>query len=700
MGRRFIRSLAAPSQLLDKFELRTLLIYADNLRRSMVTLGVMPAELKEALTLVVGRVAVHLEDSGWPDDPDELSLSDLTQRLQAAVKTVHAEKIPAPSELQQHLNAIAHFFALDENDTALFGLLVRIQLSAEVGRLWTASNFHRDPSTDARSLAWLASVAGVPRATAESLRVGGTLVSAGLCTLDVMGDIGIPNVLYRLMRNYAKPPADLSEHLIGPAQTARLQWDDFQHLGKCRDLLQRILARPASSGECGLHILLYGPPGTGKTEFARTLAGRVGLPLAALGEADESGHEPNRADRLADLRRMSYMFQRRPRPMLLMVDEAEDVLGYVETVELSGRRSSRSQGSKVYLHRLLEHYSVPVIWIVNEIEAVPDTVIRRMMYALEFKQPGARTREAIWTKALAGWDLSPTPEDVSSLARDVVVPPAIAHSAARAATLIEGGIAEVRAVSLSLAKALNGGLDCTIESQRCERYLPQLVNADARSLQTMDRVAQAGGGLPETPFSLCLYGPPGTGKSAYARHLAAQLGLGVLHKRVSDLVSKWVGDTEKKIAAAFREARSERAMLIFDEADSLLRSRELAHTGWEVSQVNEMLTWMESHPLPFVCTTNLLDTLDAASLRRFTFKLRFDYLTRDQTCTAYEHFFGRPAPLALEQIGLLTPSDFALALKRAQLCGIENDDEAVIALLLGETRLKPDFRRGIGFGAT
>ena len=63
-------------------------------------------------------------------------------------------------------------------------------------------------------------------------------------------------------------------------------------------------------------------------------------------------------------------------------------------------------------------------------------------------------------------------------------------------------------------------------------------------------------------------------------------------------MSMWVGGTERNIADAFAEARDAEAFLVFDEADSLLADRRLAERHWEVSQVNEMLTWMESHPYP------------------------------------------------------------------------------------------------------
>lgn len=64
-----------------------------------------------------------------------------------------------------------------------------------------------------------------------------------------------------------------------------------------------------------------------------------------------------------------------------------------------------------------------------------------------------------------------------------------------------------------------------------------------------------------------------------------------------------------------------------DEADSLLSDRVHAGQQWEITQVNEMLTQMETFSGIFICTTNLMDKLDAASLRRFDFKVKFDYLS-------------------------------------------------------------------------
>ena len=73
--------------------------------------------------------------------------------------------------------------------------------------------------------------------------------------------------------------------------------------------------------------------------------------------------------------------------------------------------------------------------------------------------------------------------------------------------------------------------------------------------------------------SLCFYGPPGSGKTALAEHLAQALGRPLLVRQASDLLSKYLGETEQNMAAMFREAESEGALLLLDEADSFLQDR-------------------------------------------------------------------------------------------------------------------------------
>jgi SpoVK/Ycf46/Vps4 family AAA+-type ATPase len=196
---------------------------------------------------------------------------------------------------------------------------------------------------------------------------------------------------------------------------------------------------------------------------------------------------------------------------------------------------------------------------------------------------------------------------------------------------------------------------------------------------------------------MLLSGPPGTGKSAYARYVAAACGLEVLEKKASDLLDMFVGGTERAIARVFEEATEIGALLIFDEADSMLRNRRLADRGWEVSMVNEMLSWMDQHPMPFVATTNLCDTLDRATSRRFLFKLKFEYLDAARSVSLFERTFGKRAPKSLDLLDELTPADFEVVARRASLLGVTNE-AVLIAMLQSELEARSNgLHRTIGF---
>jgi ATPase family protein associated with various cellular activities (AAA) len=275
--------------------------------------------------------------------------------------------------------------------------------------------------------------------------------------------------------------------------------------------------------------------------------------------------------------------------------------------------------------------------------------------------------------------------------------PAVASAALRAARLAGGGADTARLVVEGVARAVRGRELPAPEREPDAGYDLRFVNADCDlAALTADLLRP---GAPRA-VSFLLSGPPGAGKSAWVRHLAGRMGMPVLHKRASDLLNAFLGGTEQNIAAAFAEARDTQAFLVFDEADSLLLERADAVRSWEISQVNEMLTWMEDHALPFACTTNLAERLDRASLRRFLVKLRFDWLTVEQARLAFGEFFGLPAPDGLDRLRTLTPADFALVRRRAAVRGGKTDPNVMLRLLAAECEGRIGGRLPVGFHPT
>jgi|GEM_PF-6895206 len=176
----------------------------------------------------------------------------------------------------------------------------------------------------------------------------------------------------------------------------------------------------------------------------------------------------------------------------------------------------------------------------------------------------------------------------------------------------------------------------------------------------------------DAPVNILLYGPPGTGKTEFAKYVARRLNRRLIVKRGSDLLSMWVGMTEKNIRRAFAEAEQDRAVLCIDEADSFLGSRENAVRSWEITQVNEFLTNMENFRGMLICSTNFKRIVDSAAIRRFTIKMAFDYLNAEGAMIFYNLFFGKlidaPLPDSLKEevrtLPHLTPGDFKVVYQK------------------------------------
>ena len=521
------------------------------------------------------------------------------------------------------------------------------------------------------------------------------LVKSGLVSVDDDGDIEIVKRLLRLVSVPDDSDFDVCRLLLDAATPGELEWADFDHVAEERDHIEKLVKGALSTSTPGVNILVYGPPGTGKTEFCKTLAAQLGANLYSVGEEDERGRDPDRRERLQELR----LAQRLLAPgcgSILLFDEMEDLLSDPNSgwMPFSPRGFShlRSGGSKVFLNRLLERTPVPTLWTSNSARETCHTVLRRMTFALELRQPPSQVRARIWKRELARHDIKATEEDTRSLAKEFNVTPGVASGAIAAASLCGGDLTAVCLGVRSLSQVIAGEKPPANQGPP-DRFDPVLIRADINPVGFAESIVKNGG----KHFSLCLQGPPGTGKSAFVRYLAERLGLQVTQKRASDLMSMWVGETEQQIAAAFAEARAEGSILVFDEADSLLADRRGAVRSWEVSQVNEMLTWMESHPLPFACTTNFGENLDPATLRRFTFKIALDYLTPNQSQAAFRTYFSLEPPPEIGDLTNLTPGDFAVVRRKAEILGHLQDAKALAELLCAECEAKPNHSRKMGF---
>lgn len=494
-----------------------------------------------------------------------------------------------------------------------------------------------------------------------------------------------------------------------------LPWDYYGELSKCDgEVLRRMLS--GKVGKC--NILLYGAPGTGKTSFARSLAKELGRTAFEIKQGDEDGKNMKAEARMVGIKVCNT--QEDASDSMMIVDEADELLRGTSCgfslfgFDFGGGKSTE----KGVMNTILDEMKLPAVWISNApATAMDESVRRRFDYSICFERLNGAQRAAIWRNQVAKHELV-----------ELVSEEKIAEYAAKYETSA-GGISTMLANVKRMAPSADkvDELVATLMKPHCRlmgvkdtnRFLPakdySLDGLNIKGKVKLDRVVRAARNYLDTTFSetsvdrprmnVLLYGPPGTGKTEFVKYLGKELDRKVMVVKGSDLLSKWVGESEQNIAAAFRRAEAEHAILFFDEVDGLLHDRANARQSWQVTQVNELLQQMEDFDGVMIAVTNFSKNLDPATMRRFTFKLEFGYLDENGARLFFERMFGTTLSDSeaevLRTLRNLAPGDFRTVRQELFYLGGEASNADRLAALKEECAAKKDGERHapIGFGA-
>ena len=447
----------------------------------------------------------------------------------------------------------------------------------------------------AKVLHTLSVVLELPEANVRAALSGsGQLTKSGLVSLERCGAGTLRAKLNLLSDSFADrmltaelDPIQLLRDTVASSKPPELTLADFAHLDDSLAILRPYLRHALDSERKGVNVFLYGDPGTGKTQLARVLAQELGCELFEVASEDTDGDPVPGDQRLRSFRAAQCCFGKRR--ALLLFDETEDV--FKGDAGLISRRGI-AQRHKGWINRMLEDNPVATLWLSNDVDCLDPAFIRRFDLVLEIPVPPRRQRERIVASACG--DLLDAPAVARIVEAEALAPAVLT----RAAAVVQAIRTELPADRIS--RAVEHLVESTLIAQGHPRlrrgdanglpdhYDPRFINVDA------DLAAIAQGLASSKSGRLCLYGPPGTGKSAFVRWLANQMAVPLYAKRASDLISPWLGMTERNLAAAFREAEQDGAILLLDEVDSFLQDRRNAQRSWEVTEVNEMLTQMES----------------------------------------------------------------------------------------------------------
>lgn len=470
-------------------------------------------------------------------------------------------------------------------------------------------------------------------------------------------------------------------HLFPVSQPAMYALNAFSGFTDLQLLLD-YLSKGMEKGKRGKNVLIYGPPGTGKTQLSRTLAQHMGLNLYEVPTHTKDTSPKTGRARLNAARVAQDLLEEKPGSLLLF-DEMEDAFRVSE------------EFAKGWFNQLLETNPVPTIWISNDIGQVDPAILRRFglivpLGGLKASPNGSVSMRLEKLPVSTTW--------IKALQSQPWMTPALAENLSDIGSLLPAGqvLRNQKKLESVLVKRLSAlckePVSLTILEEEHRSEFPAFRN---EWLSTFPDIRNVERGLQVKPSArLCLFGPPGAGKTAYASELARRLGRPFEFVSGSDLMSCMVGETEQNIAAMFQRAESAGAVLLLDEADTILFSRETARQSWEVSMTNELMIRMERFNGVFLATTNRFGALDSAVLRRFDLKVSFDYLDLAQFKSLLEACVDDPKNLSsipnsvLAEFDSLTPGLVRTGVRRLQMMGLRPKLDRLLDVLADEQKMQ------------
>ena len=630
----------------------------------------LPPQIENKIKLWALRV---IEKFGMPDSffqrYDDIlqkgeSIAKAKVRLKKRLAELEKSKITGIETLDRNLDALCAVLNLSEVDKKIIEFAVIVNEFAVLGEVFRPlGNMHIIAFYEV-----LGYIIGVPAAhVKEALRPESKLRQSNILEMHDRQDIRL-DCVFRFfyiyfstdMLNSQGDILEVFRSTFFKAGKPSLKFDDFRHIKVDEAAIKSHILKAGK----GVNILLYGLPGTGKTEFVKMIAAELDRNLYEIASKSRyTDDNYNGEKRFLSLKTADKVLNKERD--IIMFDEIEDVFKSTERM------------SKALFNSTLEGNGVPTFWITNDIDEIDNAYIRRFDMVIEFKIPPKFKRLEILKRYTNG---QVSEELLKKLAKSRAITPALISGATKVISnlscenkdetfknLIKSSL---KAQGFVIAKKKGK------KNKKEEINLPQ--NYDVSLINANVNLKELAKGIKESKNArLCLYGPAGTGKSEYAKFIAKSLNSKLIIKKASDLIDCYVGNTEKNIANAFKEAKDQNAVLVFDEIDSFLQDRGDAVRKWEITQVNEMLVQMESFDGVFIATTNLMDRLDRASIRRFDMKIEFGYMEGAQAakllqkeCESLGISVDKAAKNSVAKIKFLTPGDFAAVVRSAKFSPI------------------------------
>ncbi|MWC27082.1 ATP-binding protein [Paenibacillus sp. MMS18-CY102] len=528
--------------------------------------------------------------------------------------------------------------------------------------------------------------------------IGGEPLLASYVKLDegVMQFLMQPGQLEGRVRGVARLATEDSRTMAA-ASSAEFRWSQ-DHV-KLEQKLAAALAQPIVANRemlpspSQLAFLLLGQPGCGRLALAAAACKRANAPLVLVDLSQLPDEEAPRAALLELACREA------------MLRSAVLGLMHAELLQERADGDKRMEWRLLYTHRMagtLPMLLLSTLRVVPNGEAFPAPLIE-----LPMRLPDVRERAVLWQQQPEHAGGIPLAEPVRwmAIAEQYKLTAGgigkawqLAHALAQWRSMPstpaelsgnEQGVARITEADLREAcqRQSHHGLDGIATRIIPQHRVGQLVLPIEQTLKIQQIIAQLQqrhrvltewnfhGKLSRGKGTNVLFaGPPGTGKTMAAEAIAGELGLDLYRIDLSQIISKYIGETEKNLGRLFAEAENSNAILLFDEADALFGKRSEvkdSHDRHANTEVAYLLQKMEEYDGMSILATNLQHNMDEAFARRMAFRIEFPIPEEQHRFRLWQAMFPSEAPRSDD-------IDYSFLARSLQLAG-GNIKNAVLA---------------------
>jgi MoxR-like ATPase len=642
--------------------------YRQKVKRDYI---ISPDEIKNKIIKIVNTKYEFIEKEAWNIDPTFLrNLNHLCKSLGFNKEEKHCIAFLAIVDIHPELSKIVQSVL---SDSTIYSFIRLLSIILKIPKIKIKKIFSPESSLISTGLV--------------QIDRGFSLAPISEVPIRILDEL--PDLLFASF----KDPDEIFTYFVKKVSHSLLNISNFTYLREV-PILIHFLKKALKEKIKGVNVFIYGPPGVGKTEFAKVIAKTLGVELYEVSMIKKTKEFRSEIERISILN-LAYKLFRKRKNVLVLFDEADDILkSEMRSLSLLSKSSDVSI-NKYILNRILEENPIPTIWISNSIEGIDPAYIRRFSLIFKVDYPPRKVRYDILNHYFKSLNFSE--EVLSKLSDYQYLTPALIQKAAqileslpqkplRTNNLIFQNTLKPEKV---LIKLINGTLEALgfplLNITNFENsdfpYISDIPHTEPERKVLLESLSK------NKNLKLLFYGPKGSGKTTLAEHLAKEL----------EKESIVVNLCSEKLSNVLEKLFKEEDLIVILKGIEILEKKE---SEVELLLLEEVLK--NAKCFAVICIREDINFENISILKWFDLKVKFGYLKPEEIIRLFKLLLNSKEPIPIKEEFLkklksfkLVIGDFVLAKKRINLLNKEDFLQTVVNVL--EEISSYNRKKSIGF---